>query len=162
MNQLTFRVHLKELRILHRRQLKAWYTFLIHSSTNWFYPWMSLGNTVVRKPNHLLLVTTSNSMSSCNSEFLDPRPLLLFSVVGTDGKMLRDEGYAAKSLPSAPGNYLFNLHTWKPAARSISDKMKDLFLGISPSIQDPKTILTGSDSQVREFYNKLTFGWSSV
>jgi len=65
-----------------------------------------------------------------------------------DGKLLRDEGYAAEPIPSTPGNYFLNLRTWKPAARNISDKMKDLFIGVAPSIQDPRPLLTTNEAQV--------------
>ena len=61
-------------------------------------------------------------------------------VVATDGRRVRNEGYAYVPIPSTPGYHSITIQTWKPAPRSITDKMKDLFLDITPSLQDIKAV----------------------
>jgi len=66
--------------------------------------------------------------------------MMLFMVVATDGRRVRDEGYAYVPIPSTPGHHSITVQTWKLAQRSILDKMRDVFLDVVPSLQDIKAV----------------------
>jgi hypothetical protein len=57
-----------------------------------------------------------------------------------DNGRIRHEGYGYASLPSTPGPHTLKLLTWKPKARSIVERMQDVFLDATPSLEDIKAV----------------------
>jgi len=61
--------------------------------------------------------------------------LIMVVAMGPLGRV-RYEGYAYVNIPSIPGSYIIRIQTWKPKCRSTTEKMQNVFLDVSPSLQD--------------------------
>jgi hypothetical protein len=77
--------------------------------------------------------------------------MILFMVVSisSSGKV-KHEGYGYITIPSTPGSHTIRMQTWKLKPRSIEEQMQNLFLDVSPSLQDVHSIhVPISDTDVR-------------